>query len=202
MTSTLVSSIFRLTKSSILLLRIYGPQVEHLIDRDAELQILRRLGRQNIGARLLGTFHNGRFEEYLHAKPLHPEELREPEVSKQIAKRMRELHDGIELTKEERKAGAFVWRNWDKWVGRCERIVSYIDSQAMIKGPTTPAIRKLRDRGFVCGTPWPEFRRTVERYRKELVKLYGGNEQLKHELIFSHNDVGALSIAFDVADFF
>jgi choline kinase len=42
---------------------------------------------------------------------------------------MRELHDGIELPDEEREAGAFVWRNWDKWVGRCEEVISWIDGQ-------------------------------------------------------------------------
>lgn len=174
------------------MLRIYGPQVEHLIDRDAELQVLRRLGRQNIGPRLLGTFNNGRFEEYLYAKPLQPIDLRQPEVSRQIAKRMRELHDGIELTKEERRNGPFVWRNWDKWVGRCEKIVSYIDGQVLARGATSSAIKRLRERGFVCGTPWVEFRHVVERYRNELNKIYGGSDQLKHELIFAHNDVSSI----------
>ena len=163
--------------------------MEHLIDRDAELQILRRLGRQNIGPRLLGTFHNGRFEEYLHAQPLKPVDLRQPEVSKQIAKRMRELHDGIELTKQERKAGPFIWRNWDKWVSRCERIVSYIDNQIHSNTKATPAIRRMRARGFVCGTSWPKFKETVDRYREELVQVYGGADRLRQELIFSHNDV-------------
>lgn len=41
---------------SKVLLRIYGPQVEHLIDREIELGVLRRLARKKIGPRLLGTF--------------------------------------------------------------------------------------------------------------------------------------------------
>lgn len=53
-----------------LLLRIYGPNVEHLIDRENELMILRRLAAKNIGPKLLGYFDNGRFEEFLHAKTL------------------------------------------------------------------------------------------------------------------------------------
>jgi choline kinase len=87
------------------LLRIYGPQVEHLIDREYELQTLRRLRRKNIGPSVLGTFNNGRFEEFLHAQPLTPWDLHIPETSTQIAKRMRELHDGIELLEDERKGG-------------------------------------------------------------------------------------------------
>ena len=163
--------------------------MEHLIDRDAELQILRRLGRQNIGPRLLGTFNNGRFEEYIHAKALTPFELRQPDISRQIAKRMRELHDGIELTHEERKNGPFVWHNWNKWLTRCERIVTYIDGQVTTDGVTTPAISRLRNRGFVCGTPWEAFKKTVDKFRLELTTLYGGIEHLKRELVFAHNDV-------------
>lgn len=68
-----------------LLLRIYGPQVEHLIDRESELSILRRLAKKSIGPRLLGTFKNGRFEEFLYAHTLTPEDMRIPDTSKQIA---------------------------------------------------------------------------------------------------------------------
>ena len=175
-----------------MLLRIYGPQVEHLVDRDSELQILRRLGHQNIGPCLLGTFNNGRFEEYLYAKALKPEDLHNPEISNQIAKRMRELHDGIALTPEERKSGPFVWRNWDKWLARCEKIVSYMDSQVEARGPTSPAVARLRQRGYVCGTPWPVFKQTIERYRGVVKNVYGGDDGLKSELLFCHNDVSSM----------
>ncbi|KAG5990553.1 hypothetical protein E4U43_004259 [Claviceps pusilla] len=88
-----------------LLLRVYGPQVEHLIDRDNELKVLQRLARKKIGPRLLGTFKNGRFEQYFNAITLTPAHLREPDTSKSIAKRMRELHDGVDLLPLEREAG-------------------------------------------------------------------------------------------------
>jgi choline kinase len=120
-----------------LLLRIYGPQVEHLIDRESELAILKRLARKRIGPRMLGTFANGRFEEYFHAMPLTPEELRNSDTSRQIAKRMRELHDGIELTDKERNDGPFVWLNWDKWVARVESVVSWLDREVQSVPPGT-----------------------------------------------------------------
>ncbi|KAI9823968.1 MAG: hypothetical protein M1819_001099 [Sarea resinae] len=165
-----------------LLLRIYGPQVEHLIDRESELQILERLAKKKIGPRLLGTFTNGRFEEFFHAKTLTPEDLRVPETSKQIAKRMRELHDGIELLEEERDAGAFVWRNWDKWVERCGQITSYIDKQ------TLSGEKGWENRAFVCGVEWPLFCRAVGRYRKWLDDQYGGPAGVRQQLVFAHND--------------
>ncbi|KAL8927312.1 MAG: hypothetical protein Q9208_002489 [Pyrenodesmia sp. 3 TL-2023] len=174
-----------------LLLRIYGPQVDHLIDRDNELQILRRLARKRIGPRLLGTFSNGRFEEFFEARTLTAEDLRIPETSKHIAKRMRELHDGIELLEEERSAGPFLWQNWDKWVERCEEVILWIDEK-MITGKkevTGPGAEAMKKHGLVCGVEWSTFRTAVEGYRKWLEAQYGGAEGIKNKLVFAHNDV-------------
>jgi choline kinase len=174
-----------------LLLRIYGPQVEHLIDREAELSILRRLARKSIGPRLLGTFTNGRFEEFLYAHTLTPEDMRIPETSKQIAKRMRELHDGIDLLEEERESGPFVWVNWDKWVNRCEQIITWLDKQILSPsdGQMSSRTRKWRSRGLVCGVEWPQFRKTVDRYRRYIVETHGGKKGIKEQVVFAHNDV-------------
>ncbi|KAF1833093.1 kinase-like protein [Decorospora gaudefroyi] len=177
-----------------LLLRIYGPQVEHLIDRESELQILTRLARKRIGPRLLGTFTNGRFEEFLHARPLTAKELRNAETSTQIAKRMRELHEGIDLLKEEREAGPFVWQNWDKWVDRCEQIVTWLDQQIRESNQdsTRSSSDKWKKRGFVCGMEWPVFRQMVEKYRQWLEEQYGGIRKINERMIFSHNDASQL----------
>ena len=175
-----------------LLLRIYGPQVEHLIDREAELSILQRLARKSIGPRLLGTFTNGRFEEFLYAHTLTPEDMRVPETSKQIAKRMRELHDGIDLFEEERDAGPFVWVNWDKWVGRCEQVITWLDKQILFpcQDQSISKARPWRSRGLVCGVEWPFFRKTVDKYRKYIIETHGGKKGIKEQLVFAHNDVG------------
>jgi len=185
-----------------LLLRVYGPQVEHLIDRESELQILRRLARKKIGPRLLGTFINGRFEEFFNARTLTARDLRIPETSKQIAKRMRELHDGIDLLESERDAGPFVWRNWDKWVKRCEEVINWVDHQIVSgeAGPPKSRMEKWKKRGLVCGVEWPVFRNTVERYRKWLDSQYGGPGHLKEQLVFAHNDVSLFSYQMDLSD--
>ncbi|EME47978.1 hypothetical protein DOTSEDRAFT_42271 [Dothistroma septosporum NZE10] len=175
---------------SKLLLRVYGPQVEHLIDREAELAILQRLARKQIGPRLLGTFVNGRFEEYLHAQPLTPEELRDPATSRQIAKRMRELHEGIELLDQERSEGAFVWRNWDKWFQRAERIVTWMDDQvkALPEHAKPTGQQAWMRRGFICGVPWAQFKEVVAKYRMWLKAQYGGSKEVREQLVFAHND--------------
>lgn len=179
-------------RPKFLLLRIYGPQVEHLIDRDNELSILRRLAQKNIGPRMLGTFSNGRFEEYLHARTLEAQDLRIPETSKQIAKRMRELHEGIELLEAEIREGPTVFTTWDSWVGRCEKVITWLDQQVDLSlhpKPGTPQpLHKYTKYGLVCGVPWAIFRQTYDRYRARLERECGGIAALKKKLVFAHND--------------
>jgi len=173
-----------------LLLRIYGPQVEHLIDREAELAILRRLARKHIGPRLLGSFHNGRFEEFLHAKTLSANDLRDPETSKQIAKRMKELHEGIELLQSELEAGPAVFINWDKWVDRCEKVITWLDHQVHLQktGQAPASAARYTRRGLICGVEWPVFRKAYEKYRKRLIEDCGGKTGIRKKLVFAHND--------------
>ena len=174
-----------------LLLRVYGPQAEHLIDRENELEILRRLRRKKIGPNLLGTFINGRFEQYYHARTLTARDLRIPQTSKLIAKRMRELHDGVELLDKEREDGASVWRNWDKWVERCEQVICWLDRQILSgkQGPARSRSDAWKRRGLVCGVEWAVFRQMVDRYRSWLAGQCGGLESIKQQLVFAHNDV-------------
>lgn len=173
-----------------LLLRIYGPQVEHLIDRENELGILRRLARKKIGPRLLGTFRNGRFEEFFNAQTLNADDLRVEDTMRQIAKRMRELHEGIDLLDREREEGPFVWRNWDKWVDRCEEVTTYLDGEILSKRKGKG--ESWRERGLVCGVEWKVFKEAVDKYRKWLYDFYGKRGGVESRLVFAHNDVSPL----------
>ncbi|KAJ4153910.1 hypothetical protein LMH87_010376 [Akanthomyces muscarius] len=174
-----------------ILLRIYGPQVEHLIDRENELKVLQRLARKKIGPRLLGTFKNGRFEQYFNAITLRPMDLREPDTMKQIAKRMRELHDGIDLLPSERDAGPGVWKNWDQWLDNVGRIVQFLDKDLhnMPEGPrATSVVHAWKANGYVCGAPWPQFRDAVVKFRAHLDSSYKNQKAIRESLVFAHAD--------------
>jgi choline kinase len=174
-----------------LLLRVYGPQVEHIIDRENELSVLRRLARKKIGPRLLGTFANGRFEQYLNAVTLTAEDLRDPDTSKQIAKRMRELHDGMELLEEERDGGPASLKNWDQWLVRVSQAVSFLDTKILARnlGPAKGPADAWKERGLICGTDWPTFKAMFDKYRQYLYDRYGGSKVVREQLVFCHNDV-------------
>lgn len=174
-----------------LLLRVYGPQAEHIIDRENELSVLRRLAKKKIGPRLLGTFTNGRFEQYLDAITLTAADLRDPDTSKQIAKRMRELHDGIELLDKERDGGPVVLKNWDTWLDRASRAVTFLDQKILSgdPGPIKSPADLWKQRGFVCGVEWGSFKAMVDKYRKYLKDFYGGSSAIREALVFAHSDV-------------
>ncbi|EGX93483.1 choline kinase [Cordyceps militaris CM01] len=174
-----------------ILLRIYGPQVEHLIDRENELKVLQRLARKKIGPRLLGTFKNGRFEQYFNAITLCPSDLREPDTMKQIAKRMRELHDGIELLPSERDAGPGIWKNWDQWLDNVGRIVQFLDQDLhnVPEGPRAASVvHAWKANGYVCGAPWPQFLAAVIKFRAYLDSFYKTPKALRESLVFAHSD--------------
>ncbi|KAF4965937.1 hypothetical protein FSARC_6324 [Fusarium sarcochroum] len=181
-------------KPTRVLLRIYGPQVEHLIDRDNELSVLQRLARKKIGPRLLGTFQNGRFEQYFDSITLTPADLRDADMSRQIAKRMRELHDGIDVLPHEREAGPATWKSWDQWLDNVERIATYLDNEyekevQAQNGRRDSVVHLWKTKGYVCGTPWPQFRDMMTKYRVHLNSFYkGGQREVKDSLVFAHSD--------------
>jgi choline kinase len=174
------------SKPRKLLLRIYGSQVDHLIDRESELQILRRLSKKKIGPRLLGTFLNGRFEEFVNARALSPDDLRIPDISRLIAKRVRELHDGIELLNSEIQAGPFVWQNINKWMARAEEIVCSLET--LVKDESD-VLNKLSVKERFVGSDFALFKQALQKYQVWLEQIYKGKEGIKERLVFAHNDV-------------
>lgn len=173
-----------------LLLRVYGPQVENIIDRENELSVLRRLARKKIGPRMLGTFENGRFEQFFNAITLTAELIRDPDTSKQIAKRMRELHDGVELLDEEREAGPGTFKAWDSWIENVEKAITYLDQKILSgdPGPIRGPADSWKKRGLVLGVEWPKFKETYMKYREKVEAYYGGSQGVNDQLVFAHSD--------------
>ncbi|CCG80513.1 Ethanolamine kinase [Taphrina deformans PYCC 5710] len=114
--SALTNSVYLIIlDSQKLLLRIYGPNVLHLIDRDYETSVLARLAHHRIGPRLLGQFKNGRIEQWLESVEVGSNEIRDPIVSTYIARRLREFHDYVTLLPPEMdKVSAIT--NLEGWI--------------------------------------------------------------------------------------
>ncbi|GCE98907.1 hypothetical protein ZYGM_002427 [Zygosaccharomyces mellis] len=158
-----------------LLLRVYGRNIDTIIDREYELQVLARLSRRNIGPSLYGCFQNGRFEQFLeNASTLGKDDIRDWKTSQRIARRMKELHTGVPLMKSEREQGPACWIKIEKWLDTIEQ-----------KGEQWINDVSNVQRWLMC-RDWPTFKRTVLRYRDWLYSR--GLPYVRQGLVFCHND--------------
>ncbi|MCB9797205.1 MAG: phosphotransferase [Alphaproteobacteria bacterium] len=76
-----------------LLVRVYGPNTELVIDREGENRLLARLSREGFGPTYHGRFTNGRIEGYWEGfRPLEPHEMGTSANRSKIARRLAQLH--------------------------------------------------------------------------------------------------------------
>lgn len=153
-----------------LLVRVYGPNVDSVIDREYELQILARLSIQNIGPSLYGCFENGRIEQFLeNSQTLTKNDIRDWKTSQRIARRMKELHSGVPLLSKELKQDPISWRRIDKWVNNLAESTWINDSNNIKK--------------YLMVADWDKFLIIINKYRTWLK----GKKSYK-KLVFCHND--------------
>lgn len=92
--------IFTVTKPSGnnagVLVRIYGEGTESFFSRVEETRLFELLSQQKIGVQLLGQFPNGRAEKIIDGTTFTAKQMRTPELSRRIARKMREFH-GLEI---------------------------------------------------------------------------------------------------------
>lgn len=156
-----------------LLLRIYG-DVENIIDRNSELLTLIRLSRKNIGPKLLGCFNNGRFEEFLNNSiTLNKSQLRDPKISRMIARRMKEFHYGVNLNYDEYNSGPKAWLLIERWISVVDKLIENSSAE---------------DQKNVFILNWADSKKLIISYRDYLYSTYGNVENLKESLRFCHND--------------
>ncbi|AET39322.1 choline/ethanolamine kinase Ecym_4258 [Eremothecium cymbalariae DBVPG len=174
-TGTMTNAIYKVernkhTRLPSLLLRVYGPNVESIIDRAYELETLARLSFQNIGPSLFGCFNNGRFEQFLeNSKTLTKDDIRDWKTAQRIARRMKEFHGGVPLLEWEKKH-CIAWSRIDKWVSK-------MDSSEWIQN-----IDHLK--GALLTSDWTHFKNIINKYR---LWLDATGESSK-PLVFCHND--------------
>ncbi|CAG8449126.1 7280_t:CDS:2 [Diversispora eburnea] len=111
-----------LQKVQKVVLRIYGNGVDQLFDREKELRCLEMLSIVEFGPQLLSTFSNGRFEQFLDSTTLNSDEIHFPEVSRQIAYRLRSLHNIVNIFPPKKDTIPEVWINVDKWFPLIDKI--------------------------------------------------------------------------------
>ncbi|RCK64662.1 Choline kinase [Candida viswanathii] len=159
-----------------LLLRVYGKNVDELIDRDNELAILVKLSQKRIGPRLLGIFSNGRFEQFLDGfVTLNKEQIRDKVLSQMLGRRMKDLHYKIELDSHDFTAEPTCWRLIEKWmkIFETELLPGYEQADYDPKN--------------VFVVEFSKFKGYVEKYKQWLFSKYDTDRFISNYK-FCHND--------------
>lgn len=81
-----------------ILLRAYGQGTDVLIDRDRELQAHGLLANLGLAPPLLAKFDNGLLYRYVEGEVCTPEDLRRPEIYRQVAKRLGQWHGSLPVS--------------------------------------------------------------------------------------------------------
>ncbi|CAK7275001.1 hypothetical protein SEPCBS119000_006460 [Sporothrix epigloea] len=80
------------TDRDAILLRAYGPGTDLIIDRQREAQNHELLMRHGLAPTLLARFENGMLYRFISGRVTRPEDLRRPEVSAAIARKLAQWH--------------------------------------------------------------------------------------------------------------
>ncbi|XP_023542930.1 probable choline kinase 2 [Cucurbita pepo subsp. pepo] len=100
------------------LVRIYGEGVDVFFNRQDEIKTFEFISKHGQGPRLLGRFSTGRIEEFIRARTLSAEDLRDSEISSLIAFKMKEFHD-LDIPGPK---NASLWSRLRNWLIAAKRI--------------------------------------------------------------------------------
>ncbi|OAD74969.1 hypothetical protein PHYBLDRAFT_111254, partial [Phycomyces blakesleeanus NRRL 1555(-)] len=152
-----------------MLLRVYGIGCDQIVDRAKELFWLARLSDLKIGPALLGTFENGRFEEYLDSTTLTSDAIHQPIISQQIAICLRRLHDIINVYPPSKSQTLEVWCNIDKWY-------------RVVLGLVPSLKNKNADWGKILDAY------NLDQLGQEILQCKAILERVQSPVVFAHND--------------
>ncbi|KAF9191302.1 hypothetical protein BGZ51_007480 [Haplosporangium sp. Z 767] len=151
------------------LMRVYGIGLEALFSRSNELHWLHNLSTMDIGPSLLGTFKNGRFEQYVESTTLTKEDIRDPRTSRHIAYRMCELHNIVNIFPPPEGTIPQTHINIAKWTPLAQQAIKKICA----KDPAKKAIMDEFD--------FEKLLKEIDDVHKELMAVHS-------PLVFAHND--------------
>mmetsp|Transcript_48468 Transcript_48468/g.125744 ORF Transcript_48468/g.125744 Transcript_48468/m.125744 type:complete len:373 (-) Transcript_48468:543-1661(-) len=169
------------------LVRLYGLNTEKLIDREKEIVLFGSLGNVGFGPQLLGTFGNGRIEQFFKARPLEPSEMTEESRQEAIAQKLAELHDfqpesdnGDESASEKRRP--VVFRTIEKWFQEVDQM-RFSGDGAFEKNEL---LKKLN----------------IKSIKSTYARVKEACDRLPSTLVFAHNDLlcGNVLLVFDEDD--
>ncbi|KAJ2863077.1 hypothetical protein GGI22_002047 [Coemansia erecta] len=165
------------------IVRAYGKGTEELLSRDKELYWLSQLSPLGIGAQMFGIFGNGRIEQYLESTTLNNDIVRQTSASRDIARRMCELHTLVSYYRPygsgNPSSKEAVYLNgkpelWNK-VDTGMQVIQNRWQEIRHKCDSNPQCAEILDN-------WPKLMQAVQKFKLRV-------EQARSPLVFTHNDL-------------
>lgn len=165
------------------LLRLYDTKNDSIVDRESELDVLRRLPPSFDMIKILFHFENGRVENFLDEyRAIKSSEMKLPHNMHKIAQRFKELHTQVTLTESEKKLyygnpsefRCFVWDKIFVWLDTIEQYESWLNGTQ----------NKNVQRNLLC-RDWQTFKHIVHKYKNWLTENETSGFQ---NMAMCHND--------------
>ncbi|BBM97305.1 choline/ethanolamine kinase [Marchantia polymorpha subsp. ruderalis] len=102
------------------LLRLYGESSELFFNRENEILTFEKMSQHGQGPRLLARFSTGRVEEFLNARTLSSVDLRNNQISDQVAVKLREFH-ALDMPGP---AEPMIWQRLSMWLEKALELAS------------------------------------------------------------------------------
>ncbi|KAJ2868135.1 hypothetical protein GGI22_000899 [Coemansia erecta] len=165
------------------IVRAYRKGSEGFLSREKELYWLSQLSPLGIGARMFGVFGNGRIEEYLESTTLDNDTVRQAAASRDIARRMCELHTLVSYYRPHgsgnpsSKEAVYLNGKPELW--------NKVDTGLQAIQHIWPEIRRKCDSNPQCAEVldnWPKVLQAIDKFRIHF-------KQTRSPLVFAHNDL-------------
>ncbi|TPX17448.1 uncharacterized protein E0L32_003091 [Thyridium curvatum] len=196
-TNTLVKAVRRLpgvprdeADRDAILLRAYGNGTDVIIDRQRETQNHELLMRHGLAPELLARFRNGMAYRFIPGAVARPEDLRRPELSVAIARRLAQWHATVPCIAGVTHVGAAMAGGLDADAGR--RLERRIDGAA--PGKRAPNLWTVLQKWILALPTKTEAQRARQAdLQTELERLVGELSQRRglgeDGLVFAHTDL-------------
>lgn len=168
-------------KDSTMLVRIYGENTEHIIDRAAEIRNIKILGNFGFAPRLYATFNNGIAYQFIPGVTLNVNSCRDEEIFPLVAHQMAMLHQQLKHWEQASSRSKDTKANpvlWDK----IELFLSLV--------PEKFNDSAKQQRFLLQIPPISALKREFQWLKETLCKL-------DNEVVFCHNDLLLANILYD-----
>jgi thiamine kinase-like enzyme len=105
------------------LVRVFGAEgVISKAERRRENRLFAQLAERGVAPSLLGTFGNGRVEQWLHARTISLPEMVDPRIVRGVAEAMARLHSFCPEDYLDRPRQPVVWTSIERWMQRATQL--------------------------------------------------------------------------------